>query len=121
MTAHIVRRNIEDFVKMYLSIHFYQRSSFFIRHGGAAVNVRRFTAADQNHIKAGKRAAMNFLRQLAGLGSLMQILRLHIHALPIAVQNAGVKGLAPVPAGVLPMDVFAQPSGLAMEDLIQRP
>lgn len=50
-----------------------------------------------------------------------QTLCLHIHALPVAVQDAGIKGLAPVPVGVLLVDVLAQPGGLAVEDFIQRP
>lgn len=49
------------------------------------------------------------------------MLCLYIHTLPIAVQNAGIKRLSPIPVWVLLMDKLAQPGGFTVENLIQRP
>lgn len=45
----------------------------------------------------------------------MLVLYLYIHTLPVAAQNAGVKGLSPFQTWALPMDKLTQPGNLAVE------
>ena len=45
----------------------------------------------------------------------------YIHALPITIQNAGVKGLSPVPVGIMLVDIFAQTGCLVVKQFIQCP